>query len=272
MVTQKSLITKPRAGVQLNYSHPRTKGLIGYWIMNEGSGSRINDLSSNRKTGLATNFAMSGNTSNWAGSYLGGCLNFDGVNDHIDVSTSTAIIGTTREFSVSAWIRLTDASASPIIYAEGNTGAINPLQIFRVDSTGVLYGQLRGTSSSPLNIPKGTKVVNDGRWHNVIMVVTSSGTVSKFYVDGASDAFSGTNSALGTNNTTNSKIGCLFYLTNPTGAAFFPGNIDEVRLYNRMLTESEAQSLYSAPHADLMFQSFLYNPVVANMSRFFLAS
>ena len=41
------MILKPPLGTQLNYSHPLSQGLVGYWLMNEGSGNQLNDLSLN---------------------------------------------------------------------------------------------------------------------------------------------------------------------------------------------------------------------------------
>jgi hypothetical protein len=272
MIARQSYITKPRQGVRLNTAHPLAQGLLGYWIFNEGSGSRLNDISGNGNHGSLTNFGLTGPSSNWVGSKLGGCLNFDGVNDMVNVATSKGIIGSLRAFTIAAWVKFTDASASPIIYAEGNTSAVNPLYIMRIDTTGVLFGQTRGTSSSPLNIPKGTKVVNDGVWHHVAITVGSTGIINKMYVDGASDAFTGTNSAIAAQNTTNSKIGALVYASAPSGTAFFPGSIDEVRLYSRMLSESEIRALYTTPHIDLLGSSTRFFKPASVGHQFFFAT
>lgn len=48
------IIQKPFRGTQLNKSHPLSKGLIGCWIMNEGSGGIIRDLSGNKYHAVTT--------------------------------------------------------------------------------------------------------------------------------------------------------------------------------------------------------------------------
>ncbi|MFB0523909.1 MAG: hypothetical protein ACETVZ_00085, partial [Phycisphaerae bacterium] len=65
-------ILKPIRAIQLNKSHPFARGLIGYWIMNEGGGSKVFDLSGNDNTGTFV-----GNTA-WAAGKFGSCLSFDG--------------------------------------------------------------------------------------------------------------------------------------------------------------------------------------------------
>lgn len=38
-------VLKPVRGIQLNKSHPLARGLVGYWLLNEGSGNKVFDLS-----------------------------------------------------------------------------------------------------------------------------------------------------------------------------------------------------------------------------------
>lgn len=48
---------KPLLGTPINWSHPLAKGLVGCWLMNEGSGDRVNDYSGNQNTGVLQNSA-----------------------------------------------------------------------------------------------------------------------------------------------------------------------------------------------------------------------
>ena len=41
-------LSKPMLGSQLDFSHPLNKGLVGFWLMNEGHGNKIQDLSLNQ--------------------------------------------------------------------------------------------------------------------------------------------------------------------------------------------------------------------------------
>ena len=46
---------KPFLGQQINWAHPLARGLVGCWIMNEGSGDKLFDLSGNANHGIFVN-------------------------------------------------------------------------------------------------------------------------------------------------------------------------------------------------------------------------
>ena len=43
---------KPPRGARLDPGHPLSRGVVGYWLFNEGVGGRVNDLSGNGNTGV----------------------------------------------------------------------------------------------------------------------------------------------------------------------------------------------------------------------------
>ena len=69
---------KPLLGRRLNHSHSLTKGLIGCWVMNEGSGS-VQNLLSKQMT------SFSG--PNWITGIGGSGLKFNGSSDEIQVTS-----------------------------------------------------------------------------------------------------------------------------------------------------------------------------------------
>ena len=72
------LIQKPYVGARLNKNHPLSQGLIGCWMMNEGSGAKVIDLSGYENPGT-----ISG--ANWTA----GGLNFDeSGNKYVSVADS----------------------------------------------------------------------------------------------------------------------------------------------------------------------------------------
>jgi len=70
---------KPMLGQQVDRSHPCAKGLVGFWLMNEGTGNRIQDLSGNRITGtlVADTHFVPGK--------FGSALGFDGTGDYVSI-------------------------------------------------------------------------------------------------------------------------------------------------------------------------------------------
>jgi hypothetical protein len=78
--------------------------------------------------------------------------------------------------------------------------------------------------------------VNDGNWHNIVAIKTSN--IIYYYVDGVA---AGTSTSL-------SSIATTDVLTlgvwNNNGQ-YFPGSMDDVRVYNRALSATEISALYA---------------------------
>lgn len=87
-----------------------------------------------------------------------------------------------------------------------------------------------------------TSCINDNQWHFIVSV--SDGSVIKFYVDGS---LKQTTTLLGTplSNQNSIFIGKSGY-SNRT----FAGSIDDIRIYNRSLGDSEIQQLYTGKSAN----------------------
>jgi len=75
-------VLKPVRGIRLNKSHPLARGLVGYWLLNEGSGNKVFDLSGNGKTGTING------TITWVADYLN-CPGSTGNNISIPVNVIT---------------------------------------------------------------------------------------------------------------------------------------------------------------------------------------
>lgn len=76
------MIIKSPRGAQLNRSHPLARGLVGCWLFNEGTGDKVFDLSGNGNQGTLTNMDPA---TDWVGGKDGWALDFDGVDDEVDV-------------------------------------------------------------------------------------------------------------------------------------------------------------------------------------------
>ena len=74
---------KPLLGTSLDWNHPLSEGLIGCWVMNEGAGNKIYDLSGSGIHGVIT-----------GGIWVGQGINFNGSSDFI--SAGNALGGSVR--------------------------------------------------------------------------------------------------------------------------------------------------------------------------------
>jgi hypothetical protein len=85
---------KPPLGTPLNMGHPLSKGLVGCWLMNEGSGNKVYDLSGNNNVGNLVGGAhfVSGKFGS-ALSLVGGAGNNDRVNTLLELGSLTSASG-----------------------------------------------------------------------------------------------------------------------------------------------------------------------------------
>jgi uncharacterized repeat protein (TIGR01451 family) len=207
--------------------------------LDENSGQTTYDSSGNNNGTLA-------NGSAWkTGSVCpsGSCLSFDGVNDYVDIANESNFdFERTASFSVGAWIK-TSQPSGVIIAKEGiypNYRGWN----FAVSSSKISCSLLTNYYSTNYLKVIGNTSVNDGVWHYVSMTYNGNSYASgvKLYVDGILQ----TNSVIRDNltdtilNNYNVRIGTYQELS-----SYFNGFIDNVNIYNYVLTSEQVSQLYN---------------------------
>ena len=166
---------------------------------------------------------------------------FDGVDDY--VSTGYSYDATvTPNFSMSFWMKSTSAGAfiHPIgIKTNGGKQESSPIMMH---SQKLLIQDRTGWNW-------GSAIINDGNWHNIIMTAayggnTTVGTALNIYLDGnlTPDLSSTT-----MDNGTNSYLDGDLFMGNFNGASdYFPGNIDEVAVWETILSSSDITAIYNS--------------------------
>lgn len=203
-----------------------SNGLVGYWNMDISAGtsaSTIPDVSGNNNTG-SINLWGGGNTATdsaiVAGKF-GNAFSFDGGDDYVSVSPT---IGST--YSISLWFKELGFLNNPNGYAKilfgggNNTG-----DIYDMGSNKIAFYSNGGSTTQVAFTPSA--------WNHV--VVTVNGSTGYIYINGALAAtLTGVNSSF-----TNKYIG------GGVASRWFDGYIDEVRVYNRVLSAQEVTQLYN---------------------------
>jgi hypothetical protein len=88
--------------------------------------------------------------------------------------------------------------------------------------------------------------VNDNQWHHAVLVV--QGTTQRLYLDGLLVSTYTGNNVIGISNIL--TLGAAFTNGWPSGSnqwQFFTGNLDEIRIYNRVLNDAEVAALHQTP-------------------------
>jgi uncharacterized protein (UPF0333 family) len=208
-----------------------SKGLVGHWPLDNGN---ANDYSN-----FGNNGAISGAVQG-AGKLNEGYI-FDGIDDYIQMTGYKGISGTNPR-SISAWFKSTTITGPAIstIIAWGSVGTGTVYQV------ALWYSTLDPTSNGKMgahtvgDVVITTEKYDDNLWHNVV-VTTDSDAYVNVYIDGALKA-SRTINYFNTGSTADFAIGRR--LTDNTEP--FKGTIDEVMVFNRILTADEAKALYQS--------------------------
>ncbi len=162
----------------------------------------------------------------------GNALHFDGANDQV-VATVPSLFSnlTANSFTMEAWVYPTGAIFSRIIYAQSATNS------FATMSTGgtnniYFYVVANGTNYSAAT----TATLPSNQWTHVAARWTAGTNAVAVFFNGVLQASSpGGSSSTGTS-------GLLTLGTRPGGAQYFPGAIDEVRIWSTARTQCEIQS------------------------------
>jgi hypothetical protein len=171
----------------------------------------------------------------------GTAFNFDGVDDYINTGTGiNNVLAGTNKITIEAWIRA-KTNQDGIIVSNIHTSGVNGGQFqirTRPVSTGQVYFDFfldNSAGSAMIGITAGAaSPFNINEWHHI--AATWDGTVTNTYIDG-------TFSNAGTTGTLTVFQSCVNNLligarTN-TFPAMFNGDIDDLRIWNRVLCADE---------------------------------
>ncbi len=215
----------------LSSNAPPISGLVGYWNFDEGAGSQASDSSG------SGNDANLINGPQWTAGRIGGALSFDGVDDYADAGANAALDNLTSKTLV-AWIKRDAAAPSSKVI-------VNKGWEFSVDNTGVLAYWHRWSSGSwGGGLWEGTTQINVGQWYQVAVAYDASSQSNDpvFYINGVQDIPTEVSPGHVGSSVDDSNI----HLAIGSTYDFFDGQIDDFRIYDRVLTSAEVVALYNS--------------------------
>jgi len=208
------------------------KGLVGHWTMSQDSlkGSLLAD-----KTPYENDGTIYGAT--FATDRMGQpnkCMYFDGVDDYIDCGNSSNL-NIVRGISVSIWVKTFSLSTKGhIVSRYGSTGQQYSLY---QSTTGLILYINGGGSANALTAPN---IFSLNNWIYIVGLFDNISKKQEVFINGISLANRTYNVEI---NNPNEKtiIGNCAFLDDP-----FNGLIDDVRIYNRALSQAEITTLYNS--------------------------
>ncbi|MEW8105359.1 MAG: FG-GAP-like repeat-containing protein, partial [Candidatus Thiodiazotropha endolucinida] len=220
-----------------------TTGLLGHWTLD----SNATDSSGNSHNGTLTNGASIDNpgSSNPIGS---GNLNLDGFNDFVQLSSHVSAFSGLSEGTIAAWINTADPGIQSI-FSISDTADFDSLVVFGMDN-GRIFIDVANNGFYSLSVQTNASYA-DGSWHHVAVTVDGSG--NSLYIDGVKVSLAGLTYTDGNASTTNffssvtslDSMGIGIHRDSGGYVGAFDGLQDDVRVYDRALSDSDIAELLS---------------------------
>ncbi len=212
-----------------------SSGLEVHLTFDESSGTIATDASGNNNNG-----SVQGNPQ-WISGHKGNALSFDEVNDQVVIPDFDYTSGGT--FSVSFWFKADNNSGSlyQYMFSHGAVSSANSFNLYLFEegnSTAPrLRSNIRDGSNTPGNLDADVDYA-DNVWHLYTLTVTSNQVL--VYVDGVLQS---TSSSGGGSFSPSTDI-YIGGRSDENADRFFGGQIDDFRIYNRVLSPADISELY----------------------------
>ncbi len=223
--------------VELRCNITPDEALVGWWRFNESSGLTAVDSSGYGRDGTLVSMAGT----EWRTGVLNKALLFDGYNDHVTLPIGS-VVASSDSMTVAAWVNFYNDGGSWERIFDFGTGTTK--NMFLTPSLGS-YGDMRfaittGGYSGESRLDGLTSLPTG--WHHVAVTIDGGSNTMRLYQDGSmvdSGMTATLPSDLGT--TTHNYLGRSQYAVDD----YFRGELDEVRLYNYVLSSAEITDLFA---------------------------
>jgi parallel beta-helix repeat protein len=219
----------------LSFATAQTTGLVGYWTFDEGTGTMAGDSS-----GTNTGTLLGG--ASWVPGKVGaGAVSLDGVNGRINAGSGD-YLDNLGQFTVTMWVNTASLGTyGNILAIKDSSFNISGWRLLATNRSGfAFYHKFNGgtdlSASSPSN------VFSLGTWVHLAVTYDGSEKASGvgFYANGVKLMTNGSD-GVGSRISDGSASICIGATC--AGMRPSPAIFDEVRVYNRVLTESEIQEI-----------------------------
>ncbi len=210
--------------------------MVAYWPLDEGTGGITPDKSGNGLDGTL----VGGPT--FAAGVFGPAIQFDGSNtQYVDCGIDSAF-DITEQLTVVAWIKMNHVDdRQPIVNKEGD--GIRGVG-YRVEGGGIVHVQLYKTGGAVKTDLNSTVNLEADRWYHLAFTyefVGDGSSITRLYIDGEEHISTDTTVGPLEINTQIQEIGR--YVWSGSYQKFFNGLIDDVVIFNHVLSASEIMGI-----------------------------
>jgi len=217
-------------------------GLTSYYKLDEGVDNGCvggsNDICDEKGLNDGTN-----SSATWSTGYVGSALTTNGNSTYFQIPDKDGAndFDYNEDFTVSFWVKTTATTNTSIV--EKWSGSAPYPFVFRAYNSNYLYFMRYDLTNTP-NVTSQT-VINDDSWHHI--VGKKEGSYIYLYVDGVLQ-----NSALDTTTTTTTNSSPVYIGSRGGSSNWWAGSVDELKFYNRALTEQEIIAQYNSIHGHMI--------------------
>jgi hypothetical protein len=214
-------------------------GPASQWSLDEGAGTTAADSIGGKTATLAGSAAWSDSAR------LGKSVQGNGTSAY--ASTASSVLDTTKSFTVSAWARLTGNSHNAVAVAQAGANGSTFALYYSTAYQAWIFNRYTTDSTTPTIVRSiSTTTPEVGIWTHLMGVYDAQEQTIQLFVNGVpqSDPVAFTTPWQGT--------GGLQIARGQAGGAFtdyFPGQLDEVTVWNRILSEEEIADLQAMTDA-----------------------
>jgi hypothetical protein len=214
-------------------------GPVDQWSMDEGTGSTATDSVSGKNATLKSGAAWSDKAR------LGKALQGDGTSAY--ATTDSSALDTTKSFTVAAWVRLTGNSHNAVAVAQSGANGSAFALYYSTTYQAWIFNRYTSDAASPTIVRSiSTMTPEVGVWTHLMGVYDAQQQTIQLFVNGVPQgdpvAFTTPWQATGGLQIARGQAGGTF-------TDYFPGQVDEVTAWNRILSEEEIADLQAMTNA-----------------------
>ena len=234
-----------------------TDGLVGLWRFDETTGISSTDSRSSIQ-------AVFSGLPIWGTGKIGGGVSFDGMT--VRAVATSSLLSNLSKMTISVWVKPNSLGGSNGISNERilTKSSLTAKRFgFHINPEGGV-GFLFGFSGSVGSWKTAPNTVSLNTWHHIVVTYDSSSLINVpiIYIDGVVQNVTEFIKPVGVPVTDNS---ILFIGDNPNAdgsisTKAYNGTLDQLRIYNRMLSSTEVQNIYQTENpSDGMVLHFKFN-------------
>ena len=215
-----------------------TTSLVSYYNIDEASGSSLADsVGSNTLTATGTTVVAG---------IKGNARNFNGSTDFLSKTSPIGLPAGATSKSISAWIKPTNTDPGGNIVTWGNGADAGQEHISSIVTfTGITYLYTDGVNANNNLTITGLEIPAAGVWSHFVFMVDNNNNW-KYYLNAVLKRSGVFPTVVNTATATLLRVGRRTDQDGTPNDAFWPGGIDELGIWSKVLSQTEVSDLYNS--------------------------